>query len=78
MKEENENKKSHYIFFIETHDISRKFKLSFSDKLKDKEVPEIEYINQKLSKYKDFISLIYRFKIKEIKKDLELILLLEE
>jgi len=30
MKEENENKKSHYIFFIETHEISREFKLSFS------------------------------------------------
>ena len=81
MKDKNENIKFYYIYFIETHEESRNFNLSFSEGFKDKEQPKIEFINRKLSNDKNnlsFISGVYRFKMTNIKKNFEIVVVLKE
>ena len=83
MNNKNEIQKFQYIYFIEVHEDNRSFNLSISDGFKEKEYPEIEFVNEILrNKEKDnnimFICGVYRFKMYNIKDNFEIKILLKE
>ena len=75
MKDKNKNPEEHYIYFIETHEISKKFELSISQGIKEELLYE-EITNQLNNLI--FTSLVFRFKIKNMKEKLPITLLIED
>ena len=75
MKDKNKNPGEHYIYFIETHEINKKFELSISQGIKVELLYE-EITNQ--LKNLIFTSLVYRFKIKNMKEKLPITIQIED
>ena len=62
-KEENNNENFHYVYFIESHDISLNVKISLSEKYSESNTLELVEQTEKKDSVSTFSVNIYRFKI---------------